>query len=158
MTALLAGATGVAAGTWLAGWIALPVSGAAVGAWLGWAARLEASRAQAPTAGSAGAPGARPRRPSTRPRRPSARRWAPVATAALAGVLGWGVLLIFAAARGPVADVARLVGGVLGGLPGPAFFLVVLLFAGLLAGAAGGLSQALVHMGGGAKSSSRKTE
>lgn len=151
MIALLAGATGVAAGTWLAGWVALPVSGAAVGAWLGWAARREASRPQAPAAGSAGALGVRPRPSST-------RRWAPVATAALAGVLGWGVLLLFAAARGPVAEVARLVGGVLGGLPGPAFFLVVLLFAGLLAGAAGGMSEALVHLGGGARSSSRKTE
>lgn len=133
MIALLTGATGVAAGTWLAGWAAVPVSGAVVGAWLGWAARQDAALgfgASQPWNGAY----------------LLGRRWAPAAAAALAGVLGWGVLLLLAAARGPATEVARLAGGVLGGLPGPAFFAVVLLFAGALAGAAGGASHALVQL------------
>lgn len=144
MTALLAvavGAAGVAAGSWLVGWVALPVVGAVVGAWLGWAARRDRP------GGREGA--LEPVHSWT----PAARRWAPAATAALAGAVGWGALLLLAAARGPVAQVARLVGGVLGGIPGPAFFLVVLLFAGLLAGAAGGASAALVQLAGSTKSS-----
>lgn len=148
MTALLAvavGTAGVVAGSWLAGWVALPAAGAVVGAWLGWAARRDR-------------PGGRGGAQPVHPRAPAARRWAPAAAAALAGAVGWGALLLLAAARGPVAQVARLVGGVLGGIPGPAFFLVVLLFAGLLAGAAGGASAALVQLAGSTKSSFRRAK
>lgn len=120
MTPLLVGAAAVAAGTWLGGWVALPLVGAVVGGWQGWCLRR----------GSVSA----------------SRLRGPAATSALAGVAGWAVLLLAGAARGPVGEVARLAGGVLGGLSGGAFFALALLFAGWLAAAAGGACGALVQL------------
>ena len=129
MTALLLGAAGVAAGTWVGGWVALPVAGAFAGAWQGWRLRRNAS---------------------------TSRFRGPAATAALAGTAGWAVLLLAGTVRGPVAEVAHLAGGVLGGLPGAAFFAVTLLFAGLLAGTGGGAAGALVQLATNAAPASRQ--
>lgn len=132
---LLFGATGVAAGTWFGGWAALPVVGALIGGWQG--RRLQRDASATRLRGCL--------RTGLRARLLGHLR-GPAPTAALAGVLGWAVLLLAGAVRGPVAEVARLAGGVLGGLPGAAFFAVALFFAGLLAGAAGGACGALVQL------------
>lgn len=105
---LLAGMAALAAGTWLAGWVAVPVVGAVAG--VAWA------------------------------------RKAPVRRAAACGAGGWALLLLAGAFRGPVGGLAEVAGGVLGGLPGAAFFAVALLFAALAAGAAGGAAVALTDV------------
>lgn len=135
VTPLLFGAASVAAGTWFGSWAALPITGALVGAWQG--RRLQRDASATRLHGSL--------RTGLRARLRGRLR-GPAPTAALAGVLGWAVLLLAGAARGPVVEVARLAGGVLGGLPSAAFLAVALLFAGLLAGAAGGACGALVQL------------
>lgn len=62
---------------------------------------------------------------------PAASRAA--ATAALAAALGWLLLLVWAAAQGPVGPVASKVGGAMG-MPGIMLVLVTLAFPALLAG------------------------
>lgn len=70
----------------------------------------------------------------------------PVLTAAAAGALGWGVLLAWGMSRGPVLDLADLLGGVFGGAPGAVILAVTLLFPLLLAGAAAGMGSAVRAM------------
>lgn len=126
MTAV-AGIVAAALGTWLVGWAAVPLTGAAVAAWL-------ATSAQAEAVARAGAGRAR-----------RAAR-SPVGAAFLSGAGGWAVLLLAGTARGPVGEVARLAGSVFGGLPGFVFGVLVLIFAGTLAGAGGGAASALVEL------------
>ena len=66
----------------------------------------------------------------------------PVFTGAGAGGLGWGLLLLWGVTRGPVLQLAGVVGGVFGGLPGDVVILVTLLFPALLTGAAAGTASA----------------
>ncbi len=72
-------------------------------------------------------------------------RWdrRPVLSGAGAGALGWGVLLLWGMARGPVMPLAGLLGDVFGGLPSLAVILLTLLFPALLAGAAAGIGSAV---------------
>jgi hypothetical protein len=67
----------------------------------------------------------------------------PVLTAAAAGALGWGGLLMWGMTRGPVLELADLLGEVFGGLPGAVVLIVTLLLPALLAGAAAGVGSAL---------------
>lgn len=62
----------------------------------------------------------------------------PALSAAAAGALGWGILLVWGGLIGPVMGVAGTVGGVMG-LPGAAVLLITLLFPAILSGAAGAL-------------------
>lgn len=57
--------------------------------------------------------------------------------ASVGAATGWGVLLALQAARGPVMELADVVGPILS-LDGPQLFAVTLLFAALLAAAAAG--------------------
>jgi len=132
----VAGIATAALGTWLGGWVAVPLTGAIVGAWLEARAR---ARADAPARQQGGADA------QDLGRKFRAVR-SPVGTAFLSGAGGWAVLLLAGAARGPVGEVARLAGGVFGGLPGFVFWALVLIFAGTLSGAAGGAASALVEL------------
>ena len=64
--------------------------------------------------------------------------------AGLAGALGWGLLLLLAAAQGPVAAVAAQVGAVMG-LGAPGLVVLTLLFPFLLAWAAALVSAELTR-------------
>lgn len=61
-------------------------------------------------------------------------------TCALGAACGWGLLLAWQAAHGPVTVLARRVGGVFH-LPGWAFIALTLLFASLLAATAAALAR-----------------
>ena len=89
-----------AAGTWLAGWWAVPVVAAL------WGGFQDRSVRRGPLAG-------------------------------VAAATGWGALLVAGALRGPLVELADVVGPVLG-LDGVQLFVVTLLFAALLAAAAAG--------------------
>jgi hypothetical protein len=66
----------------------------------------------------------------------------PVTTAGAAGLLGWAVLLVYGATRGPVVDLAGLLGDVLGA-PGAVVVVLTLAYPALLAGAAAGVGAGL---------------
>ncbi len=70
----------------------------------------------------------------------------PTHTAAAAGALGWGAVLLWGMSRGPVLELADVLGGVLGGLPGPVVLSLTLLLPALLAGAAAGIGSAVRAM------------
>ena len=70
----------------------------------------------------------------------------PVLTGMGAGALAWGVLLLWGLTRGPVSELAEVLGGVLG-LPGAVVVVITLLFPAVLAGAAAGLGSAVRAMG-----------
>ena len=71
----------------------------------------------------------------------------PIRTAFTAGVLGWMVLLLLAAAGGAVGRVADVLGGVVG-LPSPVVLGATVLLPGLLAGAAAGVGSAMIDLRG----------
>jgi hypothetical protein len=73
----------------------------------------------------------------------------PVRSAAGAGALGWGLLLLWGVTRGPVVELAGLLGELLGGLPGAAILVITMLFPAVLAGAAAGMASAVSEMTGG---------
>lgn len=66
----------------------------------------------------------------------------PALVAAGAGALGWIVLLAWTTSQGPVAQVATVIGGAVG-LPGALLYVVAILFAAVLAGAAAGVVTAV---------------
>jgi hypothetical protein len=66
----------------------------------------------------------------------------PVWTAAIAGSLGWSALLAWGAFNGPVAELAGVLGGVVGA-PAPAIVGVTLAYPAVAAGAAAGVGSAL---------------
>jgi hypothetical protein len=74
----------------------------------------------------------------------------PAGTAAIAAAAGWGGLLLWAAAEGPVARLAAKLGATML-LPGAALMIVTLLFAALLAWSAaavvGGVARRGTHRG-----------
>jgi hypothetical protein len=63
----------------------------------------------------------------------------PVSIAAAGGAVGWGVLLLWGITRGPVMELADILGDVLGGVPGPVVILMTILLPACLAGAAAGI-------------------
>ena len=67
----------------------------------------------------------------------------PVVTMAVASPLGWGILLLAGALRGPVGHLADVAGAVVGGVPGVGILLAALLFPALLGVAAAGVGAAL---------------
>jgi hypothetical protein len=75
----------------------------------------------------------------------AAARWA-----AGAGALGWTMLLVLGLLRGPVLELATLLGGMLGGMPGAVVVLITVMLPALLAGAAAGVTSAAREMRGGA--------
>jgi hypothetical protein len=66
----------------------------------------------------------------------------PVRTAAIAGLSGWGALLAWGAFNGPVAELAGVLGGVVG-VPASAIVGVTLAYPAVAAGAAAGVGSAL---------------
>jgi penicillin amidase len=66
----------------------------------------------------------------------------PAFIAAGAAGLGWIVLLAWTTSRGPVAEVADMMGGVVG-LPGVVLYVLAILFAAVLAGGAAGVVTAV---------------
>lgn len=89
-----------AAGTWLAGWWAVPVVGAL------WGGVQDRSIRRGPLAG-------------------------------VAAATGWGLLLVVQSLRGPVLELADVVGPILG-LTGAQLLVVTLVFGALLASSAAG--------------------
>jgi hypothetical protein len=71
------------------------------------------------------------------------RDWSPVRSCMAGAAIGWALLLGWDALQGPVAAVARRVGGAVG-LPPWGFVLVTLLFPALLAGAAAQMARPAV--------------
>ncbi|MGD2154282.1 MAG: hypothetical protein PVG79_13510 [Gemmatimonadales bacterium] len=66
----------------------------------------------------------------------------PWRSAALAAAIAWAILLAVNATRGPLFELAHLLGGIFG-LPGPVVVLLALIFPALLAWSAAGLVSAL---------------
>jgi hypothetical protein len=66
----------------------------------------------------------------------------PAFIAAGAAALGWILLLAWTTSQGPVAQVATMIGGAVG-LPGALLYVVAILFAAVLAGAAAGVVTAV---------------
>ena len=115
MTALLAAAAAVAAGTQLFGWAAAPLAGVALGF-------VEAKRRGPGSAPSAALVSAR---------------------GAVAGAAGWAVLLLWRGLEAPVWGVAGLIGSVAGGLPKSLVVAFALTLPALLAGTAAGAAVAV---------------
>lgn len=137
MTALLAAAFAVAAGTKLFGWAAAPMAGVALGVAeaklrrpgraAGAAAAVESADAVAAGVVDRGA------------------RSALVVSArgAAAGAGGWAVLLLWQGLDAPAWDVAGLIGAVAGGLPTGLVVVFALALPALLAGTAAGAAAAV---------------
>lgn len=70
-------------------------------------------------------------------------------SAAMGAVLGWGALLLWAAASGPVGVLAQRVGGIFG-LPGSVLVLVTLIYAAALAWSAAAVGRAAMALVDGA--------
>lgn len=66
----------------------------------------------------------------------------PVLTAAVAAGLSWNLLLALTATRGPIVELARLLGDVMS-VPVAVPYLMVLLFPAMLGGSAAGLAAAV---------------